>query len=124
MKTLLAEIKFALENGFTKVTRTTEKDGSVVFIGTFGYVAMSNAEDIKAIEDLISEFVKEDTKEETIETAYGLVLGDVVSTGKRTKVVKEFDIRPNGEVWIVLESKNGGISVVGEEAARKYKVLS
>lgn len=58
MKNLLNEIKFALENGFTKVEKIIEKDGSIAFVGTFGYVATTTIEEVEAIEKLITQYVK------------------------------------------------------------------
>lgn len=57
------EIKFALENGFTEIKRYEEKDGNIAFIGSFGYVVASNEEEVKAIDDLINQYVKVEKSE-------------------------------------------------------------
>lgn len=55
MKQMLAEIEFALKNGFTKVEKTIEKDGSIAFHGSFGYYVVTQ-EEAKEIETLISKY--------------------------------------------------------------------
>lgn len=64
MKQTLAEIKFALENGFTEIKKGTEKDGSITYQGTFGYVAVTS-EEAKQIDTLIAEYVTVEEKKET-----------------------------------------------------------
>lgn len=55
MKQMISEIEFSLKNGFTKVEKTTEKDGSIAFHGSFGYYVVT-PEEAKEIDALISKY--------------------------------------------------------------------
>lgn len=56
IKQELQEIEFAMQNGFTDYKRVEEKDGSISFSGTFGYMSF-NKEQSEVVQTLINCYI-------------------------------------------------------------------
>jgi len=129
MKSTLSEIKFALDNGFTNIERKILKDGEMSFKGSFGYIEV-NEEEAKEINALLGQYapitINGFTTLERYTEHSGLAVGDIVSTGKRTKKVAAIKlVQDTGEpeVWFYMDLPNGSYDIVGLKTARKYKVI-
>lgn len=113
MKQMLAEIEFALKNGFTKVEKTIEKDGSIAFHGSFGYYVVT-PEEAKEIDALISKYNPQENENKAV-----FILGH-----------KEYKRATLEELETMVHSvMNDGITYIGmryglkfnsEEEAEKY----